>query len=1371
MRHLFIVLFCIGYCIRLFGMDEIHFKHLGIREGLSDNQINDITKDSQGFMWFSTSYGLNRYDGYSVKTFVKSSKDPFSLPDNSINNVQEDQNGDLWIHTDQAGYVFYNSGKENFQLATVILKDRYGIAEKPDKIYVDRDRNLWCYSNLTGVHFFDREKGELTFFSASEEFKKQNIHIAHITEDNTGIIFLYENGYFEKKDPNTGQIIFGNDFLTRQSQNWQQTAYSMFVDSDGDYWFFSHNGLWIYFPKEDKWDCLSTRKESSYVLSSHFINDVKQDTKGQIWIATDHGGINLIDKKLHTVRYLQHDLLDERSIVQNSLYSLYCDDNETIWVGSYKRGVSFYNGSIFKFRTDHLSEFNKVLNFAADVNAITEDKNGNLWVGTNSSGLVYINRETGERKIYQHSSGRNSLSGNIIVSLLASRDGKIWAGTYLNGLNVFDGNRFLNYNHDPFNKNSPASTNIWALAEDSNGYIWIGTLGSGLQGFDPATGIFTGYAGTNSGFDNESILSICVSQDKDHLYMASSFGITIFSLSTGTFEKCTGNKKDTQRFSHHNMNHIYEDSRGLLWLATQEGLNIYDRKKDEIIIPTDDLLPRRENIKAIIEDDNKNMWITTASKIVHIIVHVDPTTSTYAYTYLHYSEQDGMRQQQFNHRAIAKTSRGEIVAGGTQGLTLFKPEHMKYNYYTPKVEFTGLQLFNNEVFIDSAYNGNLILPKALNKMSAIKLNHDQNVFSISFSAMNYILPEKTKYRYMLKGFNSDWLISDGNKVTYTNLTPGKYTFRVKAENSDGFSDNTVSELEIVITPPFWATPVAYVIYALLILGVLFLGHKLVLRNERQKYKLKQIEQEAMQKHEMDDMKLRFFTNISHELRTPLTLILSPLDNLMKSIDNKEHTKKLDMIHRNAVRLLTLVNQLLDFRKNDMKGHRLHMSQGDIVDFIRTTCSSFTEYSEKKHVHLTFFSSERNLFMLFDEDKVEKIITNLLSNAFNFTPENGRVDVSLTLLPAKEGTVDLLEVKIADTGIGIDDSDKEFIFERFYQIQSKENNKNSGSGIGLHLVKEFVILHGGTIRVLDNIEKGSVFIFHLPVASVQNTRTTDKKEENTSFVNSPEHIREDDEENSNDMRSPVILIVDDNEDFRQFMKDSLTDNYYVETASDGAKAWDIIPELQPDIIISDVMMPETDGNELCRLVKTDIRTSHIPFILLTVRSAKEHKLEGLESGADDYITKPFDFEILTLRIKKLLESQQTRQERFNKQIEIKPSQITITSLDEKLIQKAVLYVEKNLSRSELTVEELSKELGMSRVHLYKKLLSITGKKPIEFIRIIRLKRAAQYLRQSQKNVSEVAYLVGFNNLKFFRKYFLEEFGVLPSEYQEKKGRVD
>ena len=539
----------------------------------------------------------------------------------------------------------------------------------------------------------------------------------------------------------------------------------------------------------------------------------------------------------------------------------------------------------------------------------------------------------------------------------------------------------------------------------------------------------------------------------------------------------------------------------------------------------------------------------------------------------------------------------------------------------------------------------------------------------------------------------------------------------------------------------------------------------MLKREREKFHLQQIENEVAKNEEINNMKFRFFTNVSHELRTPLTLIISPLEGMLKETTDELQSTRLQLMYRNAQRLLHLVNQLLDFRKGEMSTHQLSLSEGDIISYVHSVCNSFLLMADKKHIQFSFFSGIDTFSMAFDADKVGKIVMNLLSNAFKFTPEGGRVTV---MIEHVAGTPDILEIKIADTGIGISDVDKEHIFDRFYQADHKGVEETTGNGIGLSLVRDFVTLHEGEVKVFDNIGTGSVFVIQFPVKHVE-TQVQLPEETGMSVGDEEDReMKEEVREETGRKDSPLLLVVDDNEDFRIFMRYSLELQYRVKLAVNGNEAWEMMQEELPDLVISDVMMPQMDGNELCRLIKQDKRTAHIPVILLTARQNTEAKLEGLQTGADDYVTKPFNMTILVLRIRKLIEL--SRYHRVTQgMIDPAPSEIVITSLDEKLIEKAIKYVEDNMSRTELSVEELSRELGMSRVHLYKKLLQITGKTPIEFIRVIRLKRAAQLLRESQLHVSEVAFEVGFNNPKYFSRYFKDEFGVLPSVYQEKEGK--
>ncbi len=1067
---------------------------------------------------------------------------------------------------------------------------------------------------------------------------------------------------------------------------------------------------------------------------------------GMDWSGMERNGLELIEPTGRKVR-LANDPNNGRTLSNNTITALCEDETGTMWVGTYKKGVSFYNESIFKFGIADVGDINCVEDGGGDI----------VWLGTNDRGLVRWNSVTDERMTFSHTADPRSISSDVIVCLLRDSSGRVWAGTFWGGLNCYDGNRFIHYRACKGGGNSLVYDNVWALAEDADKNIWIGTLGGGLQCLNPQTGIFTTYSTSNSNLVSDYISSLCISRDNT-LVIGTSAGMAFMDLRTGEITNFAGTKSGKARLSNQNINQVYEDSRGLLWIATREGLNVYDNKRDELYE-----VPIKPDffkllILGVAEDENNSIWVSTGGELINVVLSVDSKTEHPVFRCYAYNDKDGLQSCDFNQRSLKRLHTGEIVVGGLYGLNRFRPDNIKYNRTLPKVMFTGFQLFNEDVKVGGEYAGRVILKEALNETGEVVLGYEQNVFTVLFASDNFVLPEKTRYFYKLEGFNENWLtsMSDMHRVTYTNLASGTYTLRVKATNSDGYAGTEEAFLKIVILPPFWMTPWAYIVYALLIAGAVFLSLYAVQRRERNKFKIRQIEEDAKKKDELSQMKFRFFTNVSHELRTPLTLIISPMESMMKEITDEKLHGKLQLMYRNAQRLLNLVNQLLDFRKNEMAGLHLTLSEGDIVAYVRSICTSFLMLSEKKHVHLTFFSAMESLNMSFDEDKTGKVVMNLLSNAFKFTPEGGRVDVALEM--SKEAPGRLL-IKVSDTGVGIRDEDKERVFERFYQVEQEEpGHQSTGSGIGLSLVRDFVALHEGTVHVVDNVGSGSVFQIELPVKHVPGM------EEEPLPGDLPHDMEEGHE---SEKEKPLALVVDDNEDLVAFMKDSLSLYFRIQSASNGREAWQKVPELMPDIIVSDVMMPEMDGNELCRRVKTDKRTSDIPMILLTARQAVEDKLEGLTIGADDYVTKPFNVEILILRMRKLIDLSKRR--KTKSLIDPEPSEIAITSLDEKLVENAIKYVEANIARCDLSVEELSRGLGMSRVHLYKKLLQITGKTPIEFIRVIRLKRAAQMLRESQQNVSEIAYQLGFNTPKYFSKYFKDEFGVLPSVYQEREGR--
>ena len=1322
------------------------FKHLEVSDGLSNNSVNTICKDRDGFMWFGTTTGLNRYDGYTFKIYQHAENDPGSLPDNYITDIVEMPDGRFWVNTGR-GYVLFDKEQDCFITDVTGFMKNLESGGVPEQVFVDREGNT-CLSVAGEGCYRYKEGGKRLFFSYVEHSLPEH-GVTQIAECSDGLLLIYNTGLLVCLDRATLAIKWKSDEIKKYIPAGKTIEFSLFVDRDNCIWAYSLMGIWAY-------DCgtKSWRTDLTAIWSSRpdvIIHAVAQDIEGRIWVGKDYDGIDVLEKETGKVTSLVAHDDNGRSLPHNTIYDLYADRDGIMWVGTYKKGVSYYSESIFKF---NMYEW-------GDITCIEQADENRLWLGTNDHGILLWNRSTGKAEpFWRDAEGQLP---NPVVSMLKSKDGKLWVGTFNGGLYCMDGSRVRSYKEGV--GNTLASNNVWALVEDDKGRIWIASLGGGLQCLEPVSGTFETYTSSNSALLENNVTSLCWVDNNTLFFGTANQGVGMMDMRTREIKKIQGQSGNV-KLSNDAVNHVYKDSRGLVWIATREGLNVYDTRR-HVFLDLSSVAEAKGNfIAAITEDQERNMWVSTSRKVIRVTVASDGKGS-YLFDSRAYNSEDGLQNCDFNQRSIKTLHNGIIAIGGLYGVNVFAPDHIRYNKMLPNVMFTGLSLFDEAVKVGQSYGGRVLIEKELNDVENVEFDYKQNIFSVSFASDNYNLPEKTQYMYKLEGFNNDWLTLPlgVHNVTFTNLAPGKYVLRVKAINSDGYVGIKEATLGIVVNPPFWMSWWAYLLYAVGLVIVLFLARYRMLKREREKFHLQQIENEVAKNEEINNMKFRFFTNVSHELRTPLTLIISPLEGMLKETTDELQSTRLQLMYRNAQRLLHLVNQLLDFRKGEMSTHQLSLSEGDIISYVHSVCNSFLLMADKKHIQFSFFSGIDTFSMAFDADKVGKIVMNLLSNAFKFTPEGGRVTV---MIEHVTGTPDTLEIKIADTGIGISDVDKEHIFERFYQAGHKGVEETTGNGIGLSLVRDFVTLHEGEVKVFDNIGMGSVFVIQFPVKHVE---TQVQLPEETGMPAGDEEDKEMKEEAREEMERknfPLLLIVDDNEDFRIFMRYSLELQYRVKLAVNGKEAWEMMQEELPDLVISDVMMPQMDGNELCRLIKQDKRTAHIPVILLTARQNTEAKLEGLQTGADDYVTKPFNMTILVLRIRKLIEL--SRYHRVTQgMIDPAPSEIVITSLDEKLIEKAIKYVEDNMSRTELSVEELSRELGMSRVHLYKKLLQITGKTPIEFIRVIRLKRAAQLLRESQLHVSEVAFEVGFNNPKYFSRYFKDEFGVLPSVYQEKEGK--
>ena len=794
----------------------------------------------------------------------------------------------------------------------------------------------------------------------------------------------------------------------------------------------------------------------------------------------------------------------------------------------------------------------------------------------------------------------------------------------------------------------------------------------------------------------------------------------------------------------------------------------HKKSKRLYLLTTAEGLPNNA-VSSILEDRDGVVWASTLNGICKIIPR-EEEKGGYCFSLVAFGVADGLQSGMFYDHAALKAKNGTLYFGGAHGFNYFNPGHMVYEEAANQPILTGLSIFNTPVKVGKEYEGHVILSVPMNRTDKIELRYDENFISIEFSGLNYANPDHTYYKYRLKNYEEGWVESPAaalGRAVYTGLRPGEYEFEVYAANGDKVWSKEPARLAIVVHPPFWATYYALAVYVLMAAGMVYWISKMYVRWEKEKMMAERRENARRQQEHLEEMKLRFFTNISHEFRTPLTLILTPLGSLIKQQSDVDLKQRLVVIYRNAEKLLQLVNQLLDFRKLEMQGERLSVRMGDIVVFVQDAVEAFCELVKEKGVTLAFESKIGHLYMNYDHDKVYKVVNNLLSNAVKFTPSGGRIAVRVENL-VRNGR-EYVAVSVRDTGCGMEEKDKERIFTRFYQVESSHKSQ-SGSGIGLHLVKGYVDLHGGEITVDSRPGEGSVFTFFLPTDLQHDEKVTIAHGEDKETVSvSVPSAAEDGSEPSGERKK--LLIVEDNADFRAYLVHEFSSDFDVVEAGDGVEGEEMVREEWPDLVISDLMMPKRDGIAFCQRMKNDIHTSHIPFILLTAKMSDDARIESYKAGADSYISKPFNFEMLQVRVQKLIEQRETRKVTFKKNIEITPSEITTTSLDEEFVKKAVAFVEKNMDNSEYSLEDLSSDLGLSKTHLNRKLTVILNMKPLQFIRSIRLKRAAQLLVGSQYNVVEIADKVGFNTIKYFNRYFKEEFGMTPTQYREANKKVN
>lgn len=1319
------LIFVFAVSLHATGQPSYLFHHLSTNEGLSNSNVRTILKDSYGFLWIGTESGLNRYDGYGFKVYAENPGGSNSLWANDILGLQEDGLGNIWISS-VYGYTTYNRDKDCFITDVANLLQGLGIqVDRNYKVYVDKKQDLWVLSGQKAF-FYDPRKKVVKVFSIKVHIDE--VVTTELSDDGERLYGLLKSGILWQIDKFTGEqtpINLHDYFKPEILIDYNQ----IYIDSRGGIWLYSWKIDEIFYRERTKPGWKKLKLDSSVKAETNSILDILDDGNGRIWIGTDHKGLFIYDRANETITNLLHDPETNSSIASNNVSCLYQDNNGTVWMGHNKKGISFYHESFDKF-------INIVHPECKDISAILEDRKGNIWFGTDGNGLYLTeNMQKGEiRKL--------PMPNNAIVSLMEDRKGRIWIGTYLSGLYCYENGRFSHFTKE---NSKLAANNIWNLKEDRYGNFWIGSLGGGIQYLRSG----------NESFD--SLINVCEDvkyaldihyDGGDKLYIGTVFGLCVVDITTGNHTMSMGNKKGSQQYKQMLIGSVYKDEKEVLWLGHSQGLTLWDLKKDTLYYLDKENGMCDNIVRGITKDNNHKIWVTTSNGLSVFSTERD-IQGTVKITSRNFFTKDGLKTNYFNNHSICKLQNGDILLGGTEGYTVVNPNKLAEKDQLPaKVLFTGLSLANTNIQVDSLYNGHKLLEHTAEHTSKITFSYKDKLIALQFATGDLLNADKVKYEYKMDGFNDQWLPAQGNKIVFSSLNPGDYRLFIKACNSDGVWNEKATVLDIVVTPPFYLSGWAKTLYIFFVVGLIIFIIYRTRKHHRAKLERQRLQLKSEQEANLSEMKLRFFTNISHDLRTPLTLILTPLQTILSGVLDDGLRKKLNTINKNAEQLLQLINALLDFRKLDVGAETLHLQTGDFVHFISELCHPFQAYAIDRHMNFIFSGETEIPSMQFDPDKIQKIILNLLSNAFKYTPDGGSIKVHIY----REG--DHACVSVSDSGQGIRNADKEHVFERFYQASQKQHK--TGSGIGLHIVSEYIRMQGGTVTVADNEPRGSVFTIKLPIqeASIPEEFPLEKESDEELFEQVEDHHLP---------ANPVLLLVDDNKDFCEFMADSLADEYSVLVAFNGQEALEQLRKNDVNIVVSDVMMPVMSGTELCTRIKTNIEWSHIPVILLTARTAEEYQIEGLELGADDYLTKPFNFNVLQLRIRKFLEWTEKSHHSFSQKMDVSPGEITITPLDEKLIEKAIHVVEEHISDTEFSVEELGAAVGLSRSHLYKKLMSITGKGPAEFIRTIRLKRGRQLLGKSQLQIAEIAYTVGFNSPKRFTINFKSEFGISPSEY--------
>lgn len=1350
--------------ISVTGYSQQASSFISISDELVNNEVTSIIQDKNGFIWFGTRGGMQRFDGYEMKLLKNDFGKGANLLSQSIEVLQSGKQNNIWIGTKSGGLSSYNL--ESGTISNHINHNTNETGFNADYILsiLDTDSEKLLIGTWKGFQYLDKRTGEFKILNSI--WKTFDI----------------------QSDGNTGYWLATNSGLKHLNQSLENdysfdlgipniNITSIVIDKANNcLWLGSwDNGLFQFNTQTKAVKNFRHQKNNKNSLSSNNTYRILLDSKGILWVGTWGGGLNRFDPKTESFERINLNIKGLYTSDSRIILTIKEDPSGLLWIGTDGTGVFKFDLNQKQFNNIGYENPTASILESTHVLSVFVDPFNKLWLGTKGGGIQYST----DWKTFNRINVINKEITNAPAIPYESRsfmqDGDyLWVATNKGLIRIVnkgaDVSNYDIYFPTPQKATSFSGKKITAMVKDSSGRMWIGTQESGLSyisGFDDRnTPVFKNYLpayGVKGALQNERVSCLLV-DSKKRLWVGTYKGLHLYQPSKDQFQVFTQTDNYKNSLSNNTILCLAEDKFGNIWAGTQNGLNRISGLADDHLIvtafTTRDGLPS-DYIHAIIPDTAGRIWASTNKGIIRF----NQSNNSLEV----FDKRDGVQSVVFSENAAFKDAAGRFYFGGLEGMTYFFPDSIRINRFNPPIYFTNLTVNNRpyEYGTESADDSS-ILNQPFYETESITLNYKENIFSIEFSALDYHAPDKNEYMYKLEGFNKDWVYAGKSRMaSFTNLKPGTYKLQVKATNSDKIWNPVPHELTINILPPPWRTWWAYSIYFALFVFLLWLTRHLGLRQVALKNQLSLSKLERQQESKLADFKERLFTNISHEFRTPLTLILGPLDDMLQTKKVEAPVEKsLRLIQKQSRRMLRMVNQLLDFQKAEAGSLKLSLQPGELVSFCEDIFMLFMDEAKRRQIDYTFQVKEKFLSFTFDHNKLEIIVFNILSNAFKFTPDGGKIILSI-----RKNMDQSCEINVQDTGRGIPANEIDQIFDRFFRGKEMDATAISGTGIGLSFVKELVELHGGFIVAKSDGINGSLFTINLPSLEQNSPNGSPPYEaihfthpNNETIVN-PENMSEENSELNPEQDQPIILIVEDDSDIQQYIFEILSPSFKVLTAMNGKEGVEKALEAIPDLIVSDIMMPEMDGIELCRTLKFNKNTSHIPIILLTALSDMAHHVQGIREGADVYLPKPFNSQLLLVHIHNLINSRNMLKELYAKKILLGSGNFEIKTFEEEFLYKLIKLVEENISNSEFNNDELANLMFMSRSTFYRKLKAVTGMSGNEFIRNTRLNYAVKLLESGNYSVTEAAYEAGFNDIKYFRKRFQEQFGVSPSDYKK------